>query len=83
MEKIYKQCGICKSPANFICFDCSTNFYCEKCFKTIHNKTNNLFHPKFEIDYFIQAKTLCQEHPTIPLNLFCLTENGNYILYNY
>lgn len=86
MEKIYKQCGVCKSPVKYICFDCSNNFYCESCFNMIHNKKENFLHPKFEIDYFIQAKNLCQEHPTIPLNLFCLTENGKikyYIIIKY
>ena len=77
MEKNYKLCNICKSKVNYICFECSNNFYCESCFKMVHNKKENINHQKFDVDYFIQAKTLCPEHQTIPLNIFCLTENGN------
>ena len=77
MEKNYKLCSIYKANVDYVCFECSTNYYCESYFKMVHGEKENIAHRKFEVGCFIAAKILCQEHQTIPYNIFCLTENGN------
>ena len=79
-EILVKNCELCKEAATNICFDCS--FYlCDSCFEFLHEKKLNLEHKKEEIDPFISIDIKCQEHPKIPMNLFCLKEKSTiYII---
>ena len=77
-KKNYKQCEICKIEANSLCLECSS-YYCEECYKYVHNKKENVNHKKEKIDYFAPIDTKCPEHPKIPINLFCVNEKGKYI----
>lgn len=81
-NKNIKVCEICKNDANTICFQC-ISYFCEPCFKMIHDKKNNEQHKKEKIDFFVPIETKCPNHPKDRLNLFCLDEKGkNIILFN-
>ncbi len=70
-----KKCEICNANATNICFQCYS-YFCESCFKFIHDKENNVYHIKEKIDYFVPIELKCHNHPKI-INLFCLNEKGN------
>ena len=70
-----KKCDICQEKANIICLKCNS-YYCEECFKYVHNKPANLEHKKDRIDPYVPIETKCKFH-NFPLNLFCITEKGN------
>ena len=81
-QKNYKQCDMCKGvEASSLCPQCFS-YYCDDCYKPVHNRQNNKAHKKEKIDYNVPIDTRCPEHTTIPINLFCLDEKGNYINYN-
>ena len=83
MEKnksIIKKCEICEIEATSICLKCMS-YYCDDCFKYVHEKETKAQHKKEKIDYFIPIDTKCPEHPTVPINLFCLDEKGKNILF--
>ena len=40
-----KKCYICESEATCLCFQCS-NYFCEKCYKYVHDLKNNNNHKK-------------------------------------
>ena len=76
MEKnisLIKKCDACESDATCLCFICS-NYYCEKCYKYIHNlkKYNN--HKKEQIDSFVPFDLKCPDHPANQIELFCLED---------
>ena len=73
--KLIKECEICKSDALYICFECKS-YFCESCFKFIHDKKKNSKHIKQNIDPFIPIDIKCTEHPDHPLSLFCIDEKG-------
>ena len=75
-QKNYKQCDICKSEANFICLEWKSNYFCDSCYKFIHEKKNNSNHVKEAIDYFFPIETKCSEHQNNPLNLFCIEDKS-------
>ena len=77
-----KECDICEEIATSLCFQC-TQYFCENCFKFIHNKKKNSQHQKEIIDPFIPIELRCSKHPGNLLNLFCLYENGKYKIYKY
>jgi len=77
MENI-KLCDICESNATCLCFQCN-NYFCEICYKMIHDKKKNNNHKKENIDPFIPIELKCPIHPQNPMNLFCVNEKGNYI----
>ena len=70
-----KNCDICGENANCLCFNC-INYFCDSCFKLIHDKQKNSNHKKEKIDPYIPIELKCKEHPKIPLNLFCIDEKG-------
>ena len=81
-DKDIKKCEMCKKIANCICFKCQL-YFCETCFKIVHDSQENKNHKKDIIDNFIPIDTKCSIHPTVPLNLFCVDEKGkNISLYN-
>ena len=48
----YKKCEICKSEAKNLCLECM-NYFCESCYKFIHEKKANSNHKKENIDFFV------------------------------
>ena len=76
-KKNFKQCELCKIEASSLCQNCMS-YYCDECYKYIHSKKENDNHKKEKIDYFVPIDTKCQEHPKIPINLFCIDEKGKY-----
>ena len=81
MEKknLIKKCDIRDEDATSLCFNCK-QYFCESCFKLIHNKQKNAQHKKENIDPYVPIDLKCQEHPDILLNLFCLSEKGKHII---
>ena len=71
-----KECGICKGNATCLCFKC-VNYFCEICYKFIHEKKININHIKENIDPFIPIDIRCPDHPEYPMHLFCINEKGN------
>ena len=75
-QKNFKQCDICKdTEATSLCPQCF-NYYCEGCFKQVHDKKKNKDHKKEAIDYNVPIDTRCPDHDKNPINLFCLDEKG-------
>ena len=82
-NKSFKQCDICKDKeAKSLCPQCFS-YYCEGCFKQVHENTKNSKHKKEAIDYYVPIDTRCPDHERIPINLFCIDEKGNiFLIYN-
>ena len=79
-NKNQKLCEICGNVATSLCFKC-ISYFCEECYKYVHDKKINSQHRKEKIDYFVPYDTKCPQHPKIPITLFCIDEKGNKILY--
>ena len=79
MEKNYKLCEICKSDATSLCLQC-ISYFCDGCYKFIHDKKENSSHKKEKIDYYVPIDTKCRDHNKVPINLFCLDDKGNYTI---
>jgi len=79
MDKIIK-CEICKEKGDFICLQCM-NYFCESCFKYVHDKKENSNHKKENIDYFVPFNVKCPLHQKYPLDFFCIDEKSN--LYSF
>ena len=75
-KKNFKKCEICKDDATSLCLEC-ISYYCDECYKYIHNKKENANHKKEIIDYFVPIDTKCPDHPKMIINLFCIDEKGN------
>ena len=75
MEKNFKECEICGLNATSLCFICN-EYYCDSCFKMIHDKKINSNHKKDKIDIYVPIDLKCQKHQNVPLNLFCVDEKG-------
>ena len=75
-----KNCEFCGTTATSLCFEC-LEYFCESCFKCIHEKQLKSHHKKEPIDPYVPFDLKCPMHPNIPNNLFCLEEKGknNYI----
>ena len=80
-EDSKKICEFCDSTATCLCFRCR-NYYCDQCYKFIHDKTKNSGHKKEEIDPFVPIDLKCPEHPEHPVYLFCADEKGK-LIYSY
>jgi len=82
VQKNIKQCEICKDrEAITLCFDCRS-YFCEACFKYVHDIKKNNNHLREKIDLFIPIDTKCPEHEGTPMNLFCIDEKGNINIIN-
>ena len=76
-QKNFKQCDMCKDKeATSLCSQCFS-YYCDVCHKAVHENTKNSQHIKEKIDYNVPIDTRCQDHNTVPINLFCIDEKGN------
>ena len=72
---------MCDSTATCLCFQCN-NYFCENCYKIIHDLKKNTIHKKENIDPFIPIELKCPKHIQNPMNLFCINEKGKYIINN-
>ena len=79
-QKNFKLCEICQAEATNLCLKC-ISYFCDSCFKFIHDKKVNNQHKKESIDYFVPIDTKCPEHPKIPLTLFCADEQGKKLFF--
>ena len=61
--------------------ECLYNYYCDSCYKLIHNIKENKNYKKGKIDYFLPIATRYPEHPKILLDLFCIDEKGMFLIY--
>ena len=76
-QKNFKQCEICKdAEAKSLCYQCFS-YYCDKCFKYVHEIGKNKEHNKEKIDLFVPIDTRCPEHKGDNISLFCIDEKGN------
>ena len=75
-KNLIKHCDVCYENSTCLCFKCNL-YFCESCYKLRHNKQNNTEHKKENIENLIPINFKCKEHPEIPLNLFCVDEEGN------
>ena len=77
IQKKMIYCEICQvKEAKFICFQCFS-YYCDLCFKMIHEMQANKEHHQEQIDYFVPIELKCPNHPKNIINLFCIDEKGN------
>ena len=74
-----KECDFCNDKAIYLCFICR-NYYCENCYKIIHDLKKNSQHQKELLDPFIPIEINCPKHPKYPLELFCNDEKGKIII---
>ena len=76
VQKNIKLCEICKvNDATTLCLDCHS-YFCEACFKYVHDFKKNSNHSKEKIDLFVPIDTMCPDHERIAMNLFCIDEKG-------
>ena len=71
-----KKCEICETEATSLCYKCKS-YYCDSCYKLIHDKKPKNDHKKEKIDYFVPIDIKCPDHPDNIINLFCIDEKGN------
>ena len=80
-----KTCDLCGELAKSLCLKCIC-YFCDSCYKFVHDKKKNNNHQKENIDPFIPFDIKCPDHPNIPLNLFCIddkSKNINLIFLKY
>ena len=70
-----KECEFCEKDANYLCFKCN-QYFCDNCFKIIHNFPKYKGHKQDIIDAFVPIDLKFQKHPTNINNLFCTKEKG-------
>ena len=76
IQKNFKLCEICKDrEAITLCLDCYS-YFCETCYKCVHDIKKNSSHKKEKIDLFVPIDTMCPDHKRIAINLFCIDEKG-------
>ena len=72
-NKLIKSCEICiKSDATCLCYECNS-YFCESCYKVIHDIKDEPKHKK-ENKIYLFLLIKCSEHPLDRLNLFCLDD---------
>ena len=76
MNNKNKKCDLCGEVASSLCFKC-VMYFCDSCYKIVHNMKISRLHKKEKIDYFVPMDIKCQEHPNDRINLFCVDDNGN------
>ena len=81
-SKFIKNCNFCGENATSLCFEC-LEYFCDSCFKLIHEKKLKSHHKKELIDYYVPIELKCPLHPNNSNNLFCSDEKGKLYLYLY
>ena len=76
-----KICEYCGANATCLCFEC-LEYYCDSCFKYIHDKKLKSQHKRENIDPYVPFDLKCPIHPNNSNNLFC-SEEKSKIIYNY
>jgi len=76
-QKNFKSCDICGIEATSLCFECEM-YFCDTCYKFLHDKQKNSQHVKEKIDVYIPIDIKCPQHPKCLQNLFCIDDKGNY-----
>ena len=72
--KNIKVCDICSiKSATCLCFKCN-NYFCDSCFKILHDLKKNEEHKKENLDIFVPIELKCSKHSQISNNLFCIDE---------
>ena len=74
------ECEFCNSKATCLCINCN-NYFCENCYKIIHDLKKNISHKKENIVPFIPIELKCPNHPQDRMNMFCLNDKGKHIYY--
>ena len=74
--ELLKKCDICATFAKNLCLEC-LNYYCDSCYKFVHDKENNSKHKKDQIDPYVPIDIKCPLHSRSPLNLYCIEDKGN------
>ena len=74
-QKLIKECELCGINATCLCYKC-LNYFCELCFKLVHDKQKNSNHKKEKIDSYVPIDLKCPDHPDHPIYLFCIDEKG-------
>ena len=77
-SKNIKDCEICEYNATCLCFKCNS-YFCDNCYKVIHDIKKNNSHKKENIDPFVPIDLKCPNHLQNPMNLFCINEKGKFI----
>ena len=77
-QKKHKLCDICGNDATSLCFEC-TMYFCDSCFKMLHDKQKNSQHIKEKIDLYVPIDIKCPLHPKCLQNLFCIDDKGKFI----
>ena len=77
-----KLCEYCGSNSTCLCFEC-LEYFCDTCFKYIHEKRLKSQHKKENIDPYIPFDLKCPTHTKIANNLFCTDEKGNLYIIIY
>ena len=76
VQKNIKLCEMCKvKEAITLCLDCYI-YFCEVCYKCVHDMKQNSSHKKEKIDLFVPIDTMCPEHGRNSMNLFRIDEKG-------
>ena len=71
---------LCNEDSKCFCFECKL-YFCDNCYKFIHEKKKNIQHKKETLDPFISIDFKCSDHPENALNLFCIEEKGKFKIY--
>ena len=80
IKKNIKQCEICKvKEATTLCLDCYS-YFCESCYKYVHDIKENSNHKSEKIDLFVPIDIMCSDHGRNSMNLFCIDEKGNILV---
>ena len=74
-QKQIKECDFCGKYATSLCYDCLL-YFCQNCYKFIHDMEKNNTHKKENIDPFVSIELKCSQHSKFPITLFCLTEKS-------
>ena len=77
-----RKCEICEENATNLCFKCMS-YFCDSCFKFIHEKKNKKDHQKELVDPFVQINMKCPDHPLNAITLFCINEKGKLYIILY
>ena len=77
-ENKSKDCELCGNLASIICWECLT-YFCDSCSKIIHSIQLKNKHITEKIDPFLLIDIKCNNHPKIPMNLFCIDDKSKNI----
>ena len=82
-QKNFKQCDMCKdTEATSLCPQCFS-YYCDGCYKQVHERKKNKDHKKEPIDFNVPIDTWCPQHEKNAINLFCIDEKELCCSYCY